>query len=101
MGSNRRYAANIDRQMDRRIIESVMADHAPETLKDAELELDTELLVRPDRAVPCTAWVRYNGVPVSVGAEAVAWTPRAVAVRWKTPTNVVHKAWVWASAVRR
>lgn len=101
MGTSRRYAHRVDEQMDQRIIQRVMGDHEPETLKDTELELDTELLVRPDRAVPVEAWVRYDGVPISVRGEAVAWTPRAVAVRWRTPGDVTHKAWVWASAVRK
>jgi len=87
--------------MDERIVERVTAETEPQSLKSSELELDTELLVRPDRAVPVRAWVRYGDVPLSVEAEAVAWTPRAVAIRWKTPGGTVHKAWVWASAVRR
>jgi hypothetical protein len=100
VGTNRRYAGQLDRKLDHRIAERVMAGE-PETLRDQELELDVEMTLRPDRAVGVRAWVRYGGVPISVDAEAVAWTQRAVAIRWKTPTGTVHRAWVWASAIRR
>jgi hypothetical protein len=104
VGTNRRYAEQIDRRMDERIsqreAEWAMVGE-PETLFEQELELDTETLLRPDRAIAVRAWVRYGGTPVSVSAEAVAWTSRAVAVRWKTPGGDVHRAWVWASAIRR
>lgn len=38
-------------------------------------------------------------VAVKVDAEAVAWTGRAVAIRWTMASGAEHKAWVWASAV--
>jgi hypothetical protein len=38
---------------------------------------------------------------MKLDVEVVAWTPRAVAVRWKTPAGEEHRAWVWASAVER
>ena len=38
---------------------------------------------------------------VKLDVEIVAWTSRAVAIRWKTPTGDAHRAWVWASAVER
>jgi hypothetical protein len=100
VGSNRRYAEAVDSRMDARILERAMAEHPPASLSDTELELDVELLVRPDRAVPCRAWVRYGTTPVNVVAEAVAWTPRAVAIRWRAPSGDTHRAWVWSSAVR-
>lgn len=99
MGSNRRYAEYYDRKMDQRILEMAMRDDAPHTLVKMELELDTMPLTRTPVAVPVKAWVRYGSQAVKVDAEAVAWTPKAVAIRWKTPSGEEHRAWVWASAV--
>ncbi len=101
MGSNRRYAAAVDARMDSRILEMLMREHAPIGLNDAELELDIEPVTRPPAPVPVQAWVRYGPTAISVNGWAVAWTPRAVAVRWTTPHGVDHRAWLWASAVRR
>lgn len=71
----------------------------PHTLTSDELELDVRPLTRAPVSVPAFAWVRYGGVALKIPVEVVAWTSRAVAIRWKTPKGEVHKAWVWASAV--
>ncbi len=86
--------------MDARIAERVMAGGEPDTLTAAELDLDVEPLTRTPRPRPVRAWVRYGDVPLQVDGEAVAWTERAVAVRWRTPAGVEHRAWVWVGAVR-
>lgn len=99
MGTNRRYADAIDRRMDDRVLQVLMRDSQPATLSPAELELDDEPLTKPPRAREVTAWVRYGDVPIRVDAEVVAWTSRAAAIRWRTPSGETHKAWVWASAV--
>jgi hypothetical protein len=101
VGSNRRYAASVDRAMDARIVARMMSEHAPDSLTDAELELDEQPITRTPRPERVTAWVRYGGTPVRVDGEAVAWTAAAVAVRWRTPGDQEHRAWVWASAVSR
>ncbi len=101
MTTNRRYAESTDRRMDQRILDTLMRDHAPESLTDLELELATEPLTRAPHARPVKVWVRYGPTPVLVDAEAVAWTDHAIAVRWTTPAGGEHRAWVWASAVRR
>ena len=99
MGTNRRYAESIDRRMDERIAQQVMRETEPDSLTDAEMQRDTEPVTRTPVARPVTAWVRYGKMPMRVEAEAVAWTSNAVAIRWPGPDGVVHKAWVWASAV--
>ena len=73
----------------------------PQTLTDRELELDVQPLTKTPVPVPARAWVRYGGVAIKLEVEIVAWTPRAVAVRWKTGAGEEHRAWVWASAVER
>jgi hypothetical protein len=86
--------------MDARIAERVMVGE-PESLSPSELQLGKLPLTRTPVPEPVKAWVRYGTVPLEVEAEAVAWTPRAVAIRWTTPKGENHGAWVWASAVER
>ena len=86
--------------MGARVDETVMRGE-PFTLIERELELDLLPLTRTPVAIPAKAWVRYGGIAVKLDVEVVAWTSRAVAIRWKTPTGDAHRAWVWASAVER
>lgn len=101
MGSNRRYADAVDRRMDQRILERIVAENEPDTLQPSELELETEPLTRSPTARPVRACVRYAGTAVWVDALATAWTEHAVAIKWRTPSGGEHRAWVWASAVRK
>jgi len=100
IGSNKRYAAQIDARMSAHV-DQMMMRGAPQTLSDAELELDVHPLTRTPIPVPASAWVRYGELAVKIDVEVVAWTPRAVAVRWTTPAGEQHRSWVWASAVER
>jgi ribosomal protein S7 len=100
IGSNKRYAKQIDQQMTAHVDQMVMRG-APETLSDRELELDVQPLVKAATPVFARAWVRYGGVAVHIDVEAVAWTPQAVAIRWLSPDGQQHRAWVWVSAVKR
>lgn len=97
MGTSKRYAAHYDRLNERR---AVMRGE-PQSLTDAELERDIQPLTRTPVAMPVRAWVRYEGGAIQVDAEAVAWTARAVAIRWEAPDGRTDRAWVWASAVER
>jgi hypothetical protein len=98
LGTSKRYADHYDRRMSERVLERAMTE-TPETLVDEELGLDVQPLTRPPKPTPVVVWVRYGGSPVKVEGRAVAWTPKAVAVEWKTPAGAVHRAWVWSSAV--
>jgi hypothetical protein len=47
------------------------------------------------------AWVLWeDGVEEQVQAHAIAWTKRAVRVRFGVPPHQ-HEVWVWAGAVER
>ena len=85
--------------MNERIAESETQGHEPFSLTTAELELDTQPLTKTPIAKPVRAWVRFGSVALRVDAEAVAWTERAVAIRWTMASGAEHRAWVWASAV--
>jgi hypothetical protein len=50
---------------------------------------------------PVSAWIVWeDGVEELVPAQAVAWTKRAVRVRFGAPPHQ-HEVWVWAGAVER
>lgn len=98
MGSNRRYAKQIDQNMNDRVVDFVARGTLPDTLNDDELALDREPLTRIPIPRQVKAWVRYDAVSLLVDAELVAWTPRAAAIRWKVGDSQ-HRAWVWVSAV--
>lgn len=95
MGSTRNTPASVDRGIDR----MMMRDHQPQSLTPAELDLEHEPITKPPRALPCKAWVRYGSDSILVDGVVTAWTSRAIAVQWKTPDGVVHRAWLWAPAV--
>ena len=97
MGQSQRVSAAT--RIDAKIVESVARGSKPDTLTPLKLALNGEPITRPPRAKRVHAWVRYRGVPVLVDAEAVAWTPRAVGIRWQAAPGDIHQAWVWASAV--
>ena len=67
---------------------------APEQLGDLPV-------TAAERPVRVLAWVVWeDGVEELVAAEALAWTRRAVRVRWGAPPHVLQ-TWVWAGAVQR
>jgi hypothetical protein len=98
VGTNKRYAAGIDREMAGHAHEIVMRGNRPISLTKEELELDTFPRTKTPKPMPVKVWVRYGDIAIKVEARAVAWTPRAVAVEWDAPGGS-HRAWVWASAV--
>lgn len=85
--------------MNARIAEREVASLEPHTLTNDELELDREPLTRTPMPRPVRAWVRFGPHALKVDAEAVAWTGRAVAIKWTMASGAEHRAWVWASAV--
>jgi len=100
MGQNRTYADRYANDSVRRAQAKIMAEGAPESLKDFELELDKVPRTIPPVPPAVHVWVRYGALTVQVNAFAVAWTAHAVAVVWETPQRAEHRAWVWRGAVR-
>jgi hypothetical protein len=98
VGTAKRYADKVDRQMNDRVVRRIMESGPPFSLGREELELDVQPVTKTPRPHKVRAWVRYPDGPLQVDGEVVAWTPRAVAVRWSAG-ETLHKAWVWASAV--
>jgi hypothetical protein len=68
----------------------------PEQLGDLAVSMATT-----QTGLPVRAWIVWeDGVEELVPAQAVAWTKRAVRVRFGAPPNQ-HTGWVWAGAVER
>jgi hypothetical protein len=78
----------------------VMLSGDPESLTDAELQLDVYPIRRLETPRSGRAWVRYPAGPLHLAVDVVAWTDVAAAVRWVGPRKVEHHAWVWGSAIQ-
>jgi len=99
MGTNKRYAHHYDEMMDAKIAEGIMRTGAPDTLDSKQLALGREALTRAPIPQPARAWVRYGDHSIEIDVEVVAWTEKAIAIRWPGPDGTEHRAWVWAGAV--
>lgn len=99
MGTNRRYAAQIDARMDARILDRIASDGELQTLTAAELQLDIlPLTIDPKPSRRVQAWVRFGATPVRVEAVAVRWTSTAVGIQFEAAGRT-HRCWVWSGAV--
>jgi len=94
MGQNRRYGSDVSRAA---IAESVLRPQ-PLSLSKAQVG---EPIREASRPIPVIAWVPFRDLNVEVDAHAIAWTDRAVFVRFELRDGVKRECWVWASAVRR
>jgi hypothetical protein len=76
-----------------------LALRQPRSLQPEQLgQLTVSRPAVPERV---TAWVLWeDGVEELLQAHAVAWTKRAVRVRFGAPPHQ-HEVWVWAGAVQR
>jgi hypothetical protein len=98
VGTNKRYAAQIDRRMDMRILQRLAQDGALQTLTATELRLDRVPLTIDPRPRQVLAWVRFGNTPALVEADACRWTPDAVGIRFYIETTE-YRTWIWASAI--
>ena len=99
VGTNRRYAHVIDRQMNERALQTIARNAPLQTLSTLELRLDeVPLTVDPKPHRKVKAWVRFGDVPVRVDAIAARWTADAVGITF-TIGDQEHRCWVWSGAV--
>lgn len=99
MGTNKRYAAAVDRRMDSRILSRTIAEAGPlQTLTAEELRLDVQPVTIDPRPKPGRAWLRFGTTPVLVDVEVCRWTADACAVRFWVDDKE-YRTWVWASSV--
>ena len=73
----------------------------PGTLSAEELQLDKYPLTKDPQPSTVRAWIRYPEGSLEVEGLAVAWTSRAVAVKWEAYDDVEHRCWVWSGACER
>jgi hypothetical protein len=102
MGGRSRYQPSYDRERARKhYAEIMLRGDPPDSLSDTERDQGEVAVTRSPSPVAVAAWVRYRATPVLVEGFTSTWTARAVEVVWRTPKGDVHRAWVWANAVRR
>lgn len=99
MGSNRRYAASVDRRMDARILERTAQEGPLQTLSPSELQLDEFAVTTDPKPATVQAWVRFGKTPIRVETEACMWTAHAVAIRFLVAAQE-YRCWVWRGAVQ-
>ena len=98
MGTSKRYAHVIDRQMDEQVTRRIVASGPLETLTRAEQQRDALPVTSDPQPRKVKAWVRFGGTPIQVDAEACMWTAKAVGIRFMI-SGTVHRCWVWVGAV--
>ena len=72
----------------------------PDSLNEFEVDLEHELLTRDPKPKKARAWVRYRSQAMRVNVYVLAWTSRAVRVRWINGEGQRQEAWVWSPAVQ-
>jgi hypothetical protein len=79
-----------------------LAQRAPRSLQPEQMGQMGQLTVStPAAPQRVQAWVLWeDGVEELVQAHAIAWTKRAVRVRFGVPPHQ-HEVWIWAGAVER
>lgn len=100
IGTNKRYAAQLDRRMDERIIQSAIAGQPLQSLTEKELRLEVYPLTTSPQPLEVLAWVRFGPHAMQVRARAVRWTQKAVGIEFEV-AGQKHRTWVWANAVDR
>jgi len=100
MGGQTRYVDDVDRRV-AYAMEVAVTRPRPISLTDDELDLAHHPVTEAAEPIKVRAFVRFHEAVIRPEAEAVAWTPRAVKVRFTMQNGASHEVWVWASAVDR
>jgi hypothetical protein len=100
MGSNRRYADRIDRQMQKRLREAAMRP-SYDSLPPELVGIDEDRPTPAREPVPVTVWVGVTAGKICVNAEAVEWNRKAARVVWKDSDGHENSVWVYLGAMSR
>ncbi|MDO9398379.1 MAG: hypothetical protein Q7T71_17680 [Herbiconiux sp.] len=100
MGTNRRYADKIDRQMSQRI-EEVNLRPQYESLPPSLSGIEHDRPQPSAEPVPVTVWVGVTAGKVKIEAEAVEWNRKAARVVWKDAQGNENSVWVYLGAITR
>lgn len=94
MGGNRRYGGGIEDALNQWLIRA-----EPIGLTEDELKQSGPEVGRPEHGVPVRAWIRFPEASIEPTAEAIAWTERAVQVRFTLQDGRTKTVWIWKGAV--
>lgn len=98
MGSNRRYAAHYDRQMDKRILQRIAEENPLQSLTPEERREGALPVTRDPKPKACKAWVRFGPHAMLVDAVVVVWNDLACGIQFTVGEKEL-RCWVWANAV--
>ncbi|KAF2417592.1 hypothetical protein [Microbacterium sp. B35-30] len=98
MGTNKRYAAYYDRQMDARILQRIAAEFPLQSLTDRELQAGSLPVTRDPQPKPCKAWVRFGPHAMLVDGVVAVWNDLACGIEFTIGDRQL-RCWVWANAV--
>lgn len=98
MGTSRRYAAKIDRQMDQKILQRIAEENPLQSLTAAERQEAVLPVTRDPQPKPCSAWVRFGPHSMRVDAVVVVWNDVACGIQFSIGEKEM-RCWVWANAV--
>lgn len=98
IGTNKRYAVQLDRLMDDRILTNIASEHPLQSLTPQERQADTLPITRDPQPKPCSAWVRFGPHAMRVEGVVVVWNDVACGVQFRVGQKEL-RAWVWANAV--
>ncbi|WP_439593070.1 hypothetical protein [Microbacterium sp.] len=98
MGTNRRYAEQVDRRMDERILQRIADEFPLQSLTEKERQADRLPVTRDPRPKSCRAWVRFGPHPMLVDAKVAVWNDVACGIIFIV-RDKEYRCWVWASAV--
>lgn len=100
VGTNRRYADHIDKQMAARA-QQVSSAARPLGLSPVEVDLAMQPARSGSAPIPIRAWVQFTPAPAQLEGVAVQWNDAAVHIEVVDGAGRTHRLWVWASAVER
>lgn len=100
MGGQTRYEGDLAGRIERAAAVAVTRPQ-PVSLTRAEVDPDHNLITTARTPIPVRAFVRFHEAVIRPECEAIAWTDRAVKIRFTMQTGATHEVWVWASAVDR
>ncbi len=103
MTQNRRYSEGIEREIEK-VANAYERRGTPISLSVDEVRGTGRRRDLDQSPIPVTAWVRHRVVldeTKLLDALVVAYTDKAVLLKYADAAGNVHHVWVWAGAVRR
>jgi hypothetical protein len=100
MGGQKRHLRDLDRR-EWESINAAVVRPRPISLTEREIDEPHNPITVAETPIRVASFIRFYEATIRVEGEAIAWTSRAVKVRFTTKEGARHEVWVWASAVDR